>query len=33
MQGQANHFVKYAPEQVPYAIKRYQVNNKKSLYI
>lgn len=23
MQGQANHFVKFAPEQVPYGIKRY----------
>ncbi len=22
MQGQANHFVKYAPEKIPYAIKR-----------
>ena len=24
MQGQANHFVRYAGEQIPYAIKRYQ---------
>jgi glutathione S-transferase len=23
MQGQANHFFRYAPEKVPYAIKRY----------
>lgn len=23
MQGQANHFIKFAPEKVPYAIKRY----------
>lgn len=24
MQGQANHFVRYAPEKIPYAIERYQ---------
>ncbi|GAA6028796.1 hypothetical protein JCM8097_007400 [Rhodosporidiobolus ruineniae] len=24
MQGQANHFYKYAPEKIPYGIKRYQ---------
>ncbi|KAI8928704.1 glutathione S-transferase [Entophlyctis helioformis] len=24
MMGQANHFVKYAPEKIPYGIKRYQ---------
>ncbi|WVW85950.1 hypothetical protein I302_107988 [Kwoniella bestiolae CBS 10118] len=24
MQGQANHFYRYAPEQIPYGIKRYQ---------
>jgi GSH-dependent disulfide-bond oxidoreductase len=24
MQGQANHFFRYAPEQIPYAIERYQ---------
>ncbi|TPX31780.1 hypothetical protein SmJEL517_g04954 [Synchytrium microbalum] len=24
MQGQANHFSRYAPEKIPYAIKRYQ---------
>ncbi|KAJ7201457.1 putative glutathione S-transferase [Mycena rebaudengoi] len=24
MQGQANHFFRYAPEKIPYAIKRYQ---------
>ncbi|KAJ3039149.1 hypothetical protein HDV00_012555 [Rhizophlyctis rosea] len=24
MQGQANHFYKFAPEKIPYAIKRYQ---------
>ncbi|CED84643.1 Glutathione S-transferase [Phaffia rhodozyma] len=24
MQGQANHFYRYAPEKIPYAIKRYQ---------
>ncbi|TGK05051.1 glutathione S-transferase family protein [Leptospira semungkisensis] len=23
MQGQANHFIKYAPEKIPYAMKRY----------
>lgn len=31
MQGQANHFVRYAPEQIPYAQKRYQ-NETKRLY-
>lgn len=24
MQGQANHFFRYAPEKIPYGIKRYQ---------
>lgn len=24
MQGQANHFYRYAPEKIPYGIKRYQ---------
>jgi glutathione S-transferase len=24
MQGQANHFFRYAPEKIEYAIKRYQ---------
>jgi glutathione S-transferase len=24
MQGQANHFYRYAPEKIPYAINRYQ---------
>lgn len=31
MQGQANHFVRYAPEKVEYGIKRYQ-NETKRLY-
>jgi len=31
MQGQANHFGKYAPERIPYAIKRY-VEETKRLY-
>lgn len=29
MQGQANHFNKYAPEKIPYAIKRYQDETKR----
>lgn len=24
MQGQANHFTRYAPEKIPYGISRYQ---------
>lgn len=24
MQGQANHFYRYAPEKIPYGIERYQ---------
>ena len=24
MQGQANHFLRYAPEKIPYGVKRYQ---------
>ncbi|KIM33506.1 hypothetical protein M408DRAFT_155695 [Serendipita vermifera MAFF 305830] len=31
MQGQAHHFVRYAPEKIPYAIKRY-VDETKRLY-
>lgn len=31
MQGQANHFVRYAPERVEYGVKRYQ-NETKRLY-
>ncbi|KAH8106257.1 glutathione S-transferase [Cristinia sonorae] len=29
MQGQANHFFKFAPEKIPYAIKRYQDETKR----
>ncbi|KAI8821646.1 glutathione S-transferase [Fimicolochytrium jonesii] len=29
MQGQANHFFRYAPENIPYAIKRYQDETKR----
>jgi len=29
MQGQANHFFRYAPEKIPYAIKRYQDETKR----
>jgi len=29
MQGQANHFVRYAPEEIPYAIKRYKTETKR----
>ena len=29
MQGQANHFFKYAPEKIPYGIKRYQDETKR----
>jgi len=31
MQGQANHFFRYAPEKIPYAIKRY-IDETKRLY-
>jgi glutathione S-transferase len=31
MQGQSNHFFRYAPEKIPYGIKRYQ-NETKRLY-
>ena len=31
MQGQANHFYRYAPEKIPYGINRY-VNETKRLY-
>jgi glutathione S-transferase len=31
IQGQANHFFRYAPEKIPYGIKRYQ-NETKRLY-
>lgn len=31
MQGQANHFYRYAPEQIPYGINRYQ-NETRRLY-
>ena len=31
MQGQANHFLRYAPEKIPYAIDRYQ-NETRRLY-
>src|SRR5256884_35134 len=29
MQGQANHFIRYAPETVPYGIKRYTEETKR----
>ncbi|KAM0719081.1 hypothetical protein Q7P37_004986 [Cladosporium fusiforme] len=29
MQGQANHFYRYAPEKIPYAINRYQTETKR----
>lgn len=29
MQGQANHFFRYAPEKIDYAIKRYQTETKR----
>jgi len=29
MQGQSNHFYRYAPEKVPYAIKRYRDETKR----
>ncbi|CAD6885185.1 unnamed protein product [Tilletia controversa] len=29
MQGQANHFVRYAPEEIPYGIQRYQTETKR----
>jgi glutathione S-transferase len=29
MQGQSNHFTRYAPEQIPYGIKRYQDETKR----
>jgi len=29
MQGQANHFFRYAPEKIPYGIKRYQEETKR----
>lgn len=29
MQGQANHFYRYAPEKIPYAIDRYQTETKR----
>lgn len=31
MQGQANHFARYAPEKIPYGISRYQ-NETRRLY-
>lgn len=31
MQGQANHFFRYAPEKIPYGINRYQ-NEARRLY-
>lgn len=31
MQGQANHFYRYAPEKIPYGIDRY-INETKRLY-
>lgn len=31
MQGQANHFFRYAPEKIPYGIDRYQ-NETRRLY-
>lgn len=31
MQGQANHFFRYAPEKIPYGIDRY-INETKRLY-
>ena len=29
MQGQANHFTRYAPEQIPYGVTRYQTETKR----
>lgn len=29
IQGQANHFFRYAPEKIPYAVKRYQTETKR----
>ncbi len=29
VQGQAHHFVRYAPESIPYAIKRYQEESRR----
>ena len=29
MQGQANHFIRYAPEKIPYGIKRYTEETKR----
>lgn len=29
MQGQANHFYRYAPERIPYAVERYQTETKR----
>lgn len=29
MQGQANHFYRYAPDKIPYAIERYQTETKR----
>merc|ERR1711868_25705 len=29
MQGQSNHFTRYAPEKIPYAINRYQTETKR----
>lgn len=29
MQGQANHFYRYAPENIPYAVDRYQTETKR----
>src|ERR1044072_8778928 len=29
MQGQANHFLRYAPEKIPYGIKRYTKETKR----
>lgn len=33
MMGQAQHFFRYAPEQVPYAIKRYQMETRRLLKV
>ena len=29
MQGQSNHFTRYAPEKIPYAVTRYQTETKR----
>ena len=31
MQGQANHFFRYAPEKIPYGINRYQNRDEEAI--